>query len=164
MILLASLKACEPVTSGLPGNVEPEYGRNQENEDRNNRNSALSQKLNRRNQSDEHPTFDSGQTGEGSEDRGGNPASPQDKIETCRDKECVGHVGHRRGWNKNMQRVQRNQHKCEQRCRSIRRQLQSNAVNKQADSNSKNRWDDFAHIESITHEDVHDRANELIKR
>src|SRR6184192_2819426 len=119
MILLASLKACEPVTSGLPGNVKPEYRRSQENEDRDNRNSALSQKLNRRKQSDEHPAFDSGQTGEGSEDRGGKPTSPQNKIETCRDKERVGHVGHRRRRVKNVQGVQRNQHKCEHCCRSI---------------------------------------------
>src|SRR2546425_7771278 len=96
MILLASLKAGEPVTGGFPGNVEPEYRRNQENEDRDNRNSALSQELNRRNQSDEHPALDSGQTGEGSEDRRSNPASPENEIETCRDQERVGHVGHRR--------------------------------------------------------------------
>src|SRR2546430_6547456 len=97
MILLASLKTGEPVTGGLPENVEPKYRRKQENEDRDHRNSAFSQELNRRNQRDEHPALDSGQTGEGSEDRGGNPASPQNKIETCRDKERVGHVGHRRG-------------------------------------------------------------------
>src|SRR2546430_11604549 len=108
MILLASLKTGEPVTGGLPGNVEPEYRRKQENEERDHRNSARSQELNRRKQSDEHPALDSGQTGEGSEDRRDNPASPQDKIETCRHKERVGHVSHCRRGVKNMQRVQRN--------------------------------------------------------